>query len=162
MKSLILLLWSFISVANADLGHCPKSVLAHPDKAHAVEFLQSIAGTFQLGRCQIELNVCTGREDLGEDDSIVGDMLLTSANGDSVYLPLDFSLNSTARTYRVIVNGRRIVHYESIEHIPDRENGRTENYRLEFVKSDDLSHLQRVELGVYTSTVGGSRWFICE
>ena len=161
MKWILFIFCGIAQTALADFSNCPKSVLADPEKARAVEFLQSVAGVYHIGRCKIELNVCSVRNEVSNDDTLVGDMMLTYANGDSVYLPFDFSLNATPRTYRVILNGRRMLHYESIEHIPDRENGRTENYRLEFVKTDDLSRLEYIELGVYTSKVGASRWYIC-
>lgn len=153
--ALLSILWT--TSAFADFAACPAAIMADPARARAVEFLRSVSGAYTLGRCSVELHVCAAdgapAPDTDRPDSIVGDLYVTDRYGQSFYLPFDLSPVNTAKTTKIVLNGRRMVHYESIERLADPVNGRTEAYRLEIVKSDDLTRVESLDLGVFTSTL---------
>lgn len=137
-------------------------------RAHG--FLASLQGRYELGDCQIELQMCDATAPV-ENGSIVGDMAVTDKYGQSFYVPFDFSRVATEKVKTVIKNGRRMVHYEFIERLPDENSGRTEAYRMEILKSEDLSEVVSLELGVYTTRLKEqypnlpakkSYWVICK
>ncbi len=172
MKKLILVwLASFLPLAHATFEQCPKSVLDNKHSARALGFLQSIKGNYQLGKCFVELSVCEGSQDTQQPDSTVADLLVTDKRGEKFYVPISFSPSATPLVKNIIKNGRRMVHYTFIERLPDPVHGRTEAYRLEVVKTENLARIERLELGIYYSKIrekypqlppGRSYWVICE
>ena len=92
----------------------------------------------------------------------MGDMIVTDRHNRSFYVNFDFSNLRTRKVRRLILNGKRMVHYEYIERLPDEASGRTEAYRLEVLKSEDLQRVVSLHLGVYTSRRAKSYWVICE
>ena len=151
MRKLIFLaalLW--LAPGHADLERCSDKILQNPKTRGAVDFLRPLAGRYSLGQCIVELQICA-QSGATDGDPVVGDLLVTDRLGNRFYVLLDFDLAETDRTAHVVVTSRQRAHYESIERIPDSLNGRTEAYRLEIVKSGDLSRPVQLELGVYTS-----------
>lgn len=176
------LLIGFLQLASlsayAGVDVCSPSLMQEKRSKAAVEFLQSLPGKFQVGPCTIELHVCemaapeAAQSSVGTSkNSVVGDMLITDARGEQFYVVLDLNRNDTKRTSRLVGVWQRTIHYESIERFSDEVNGRSEVYRLELKKTRDLSRIERLELGVYTSNLRGeypfldparSYWAICE
>jgi len=159
----------YSATARADSYVCGADGLKTPAARTAHAFLASIQGRFQLGRCFIELKMCDTTEPT-EFGSTVGDIGVTDRYGQFFYVNFDFSQVQTEKVKKVILNGRRMVHYEFIERLPDPINGRTEAYRLEIVKSEDLSRIEYLDLGVYNSRIrerypqlpnGKSYWINC-
>ena len=163
---LMLLLARF---ADADSYICGADGMNSEPSRKAHEFLSSIQGKFQLGRCFIEIQMCDTAEPM-EFGNIVGDIGVTDRFGQFFYLSFDFSRIQTPTVSKVILNGRRMMHYEFIERIPDARSGRTEAYRLEIVKSEDLKTIEYIDLGIYHSRIreryrqlpaGKSYWVNC-
>jgi len=148
----------FTGESNASFSNCPAKISSVAQKG--LSFLTTLPQQFTLGACTIELHTC-GDHAGSATDSLVGDMLILDRNGRPYYFPLDFYEDETLLTQRLILNGRRMFHYEYSDQIMDSLSGRTETYRLEIVKSSDLAKIKRVELGVYRSTAG-NHWVICE
>lgn len=160
----------FSNAAFAGSYNCGANGLIEQKQIQAHAFLQSLQGKFQLGQCFVELYVCDPNQPT-EPGTTVGDMAVTDKYGKQFYVPFDFSNVQTERVTKVILNGRRMMHYEFIERLPDSNSGRTEAYRLEILKSEDLSTVESLHLGVYTSRLREdyprlknrkSYWVICE
>jgi hypothetical protein len=171
MKFMILLFALMVSLsAQAGNYACGADGLKTDSHRRAFTFLDSIKGSYQLGRCLIELQICDAAQPL-EEGSVIGDLTVTDRFGRRWYVSFDFATVNTANVKTVVINGRRMVHYEFLEHLPDESSGRTEAYRLEILKSEDLTTLEHVELGTYTSRLrkehphlrpGHSYWAICD
>jgi hypothetical protein len=156
--------------ASADFTGCASKVLNNPLTHEALLFLQSVSGKYSLHRCLVELNVCTGLDPQALS-SVSGELLITDSHGDKYYVPLDLSTVNTPRVEHVIRDGHRMLHYEYIDHIPNSSDGRMEAYRLEIVKTPDLSRIESLDLGYYTSKLrvtqpelgpGKSAWIDCD
>ena len=169
MKYLILL--AFLSAgASADYYNCPNSVLKNKKASAALQFLQKIAGRYQIGKCFVQLQMCE-EDGTPADDSVVGDLLVTDRHGRSFYVQLDFAQTDTDETQHLILIGHRMVHYESMSEIPAQDTGKDESYRLEIIKEPDEQNPSRLELGIFTSRLsqlfpfippGKSYWVICQ
>lgn len=156
--------------AQAGVHQCGAEGLKSPASQRAHAFLTSIQGSFALGPCQIELSVCDSSLS-HEDGSVVGDLVVTDRFGQNFYVSFDFSTVQAARSQTVVLNGQRMMHYEFTERIPDPQSGRTEAYRLEILKSEDLTRIVSLHLGVYSTRLretypylppGKGYWVICE
>ncbi len=157
-------------VGHSGTYACGKLGIKNEEQRKAIDFLATVSGSYQHGKCHIELNLCDPNLE-PERGSIVGDLLITDKRGEKFYLPLDFYEVGTEKVKHVLLNGDRMFHYEYIERLEDSTYGRTEAYRLEFVKTEDLSRLELIELGVYTSKLreaypqiprNRSYWVICD
>lgn len=170
MSFLLLLASSFSLPAFADYYACPKALHDNRKAAEAVEYLQKMSGAFQMGRCLVQLQMCDSTKIDESGSEVVGDLMVTDEFGRSFYLQLDFSNAQTEKTNRLILVNKRMVHYESLNRIPNRQDGRSQNFRLEIVKNGNEDAPSELDLGIYTSRThreysfippGKSYWVNC-
>ena len=155
---------------HADFIQCSSAILHSSPTMEAVAFLRGLPPRFNLGQCQIQLQVCNSENPQPSNDTVIGDMMVTDRYGQSFYVLLDFG-SPTPLAREIIFGGQHMLHYEFLAHIPNPEDGRYDNNRLEMVKGKDPSQLVSLDLGIYTSKLrqrfpylaaGQSYWVNCQ
>ena len=152
----------------ADFNVCSNYVRTNPAMSRAVDFLQTMEGTYQLGDCSIEIHTCHSFASDNTPGDIVGDLLIRNSAGDERYIQLEFPEENSPELRVQILNGRIMFHYEFDDRNGSNEEGRLESVRLEFLKSRDQKNLLSIEEGWYStkdwkSRQAGSvyRWILC-
>jgi len=140
-------------LAHADPEKCGADLLQDGKAQKAIAFLQPLVGDYEVDKCKVELNVCSGPKAEDPQDTVIGDLLVTDKFGQQFYFLLNVSDADTEKTSHTMEIEPRRLHYESIERIPDSQNGRTEAYRLDIDKTKDHAHMLDLVLGTYTSTL---------
>jgi len=169
-KLIIWLLFGFcliyVSFAVASAEQCPKSILENETSRQALEFLREFEGEFQFGNCFVQLTVCDAKEPSTETTTFVGDLMVTDEAGFQRYVPFYFPNYQGPQTSQLSFVYQRAIHYEFFDYIPDKQHGRYEAYRIEFVKTPDLKQLDRIEIGFVSEKERqrklGKKWIVCK
>jgi hypothetical protein len=149
-------------VAQASPHLCNASLRADPVRLKSVSFLQSLPGRSSVGTCSIELHVCDAFSDANDQGEIVGDLLVTEANGRQTYVAIAFGENDGRHTIVEVLHNLHMFHYEFDDFHDDPLAGHHQGFRLEIIK-DRLSGLAtRIELGAMTSHNPNYDWVICD
>lgn len=161
-----LILVALVTTARAEPFPCPEAVAKRTDLQKSVAFLQSIAGTYKLGGCQIEVHVCDPSAPQKVSlNTLAADVLVTDYKGFQRYIPVYFVNANTTRTKVRPRNFRRTFNYVFKDKIPDPVNGRYERHEVEIVKTQNLSGVEYMEFGFHTETERkkrvGKSWIIC-
>lgn len=135
--------------AGADSMVCSQYVARDAKMARALEFLRRYEGSYTLGKCQIELQVCGEISVENDRGEMVADLLIVDERGREFYAPIYFLRSVSDRFWFELRNGRIMLHYRYEDRLPNPYTSGVESIHLEILSEWDDPALNVIQMGYY-------------
>lgn len=166
MKKLILILALLSGSAFASGFQCPTSIEGNAKAKKAFSFIKPFEGSFQMGSCKVEIQICD--QALVDEEGIssfAADMLIIDSAGFERYVPFFVTGEKQTWSKDVLLLTERAFVYRFKDRNYDPQTGKFERWDVEIVKSPDLKKIDYIELGYSSENEQkaeiGKNWIIC-
>lgn len=151
----------------ASLGKCPERTSRGDDTVtNMIEFLKKNEGSFKLGSCLVELQVCDVLDsEETSDNSLAAEMLVTDKDGFQRYVPFYISQFKNDSAKRSYFQTKSSYVYLFTDKNYDPETGKSEKLSVEIAKKSQAQGIDYLEIGfsseVERNNKTNKKWITC-